>query len=154
MAVVSTYGPYPGPYSQDGHSPPLLFRDYGERTLAMLNTNAAEAAKGERELMRHMPPTTGTSGSYLPYMIMHGIGSLILLALFVTLAIVLINKYQKGQLSAPGFMKAHHAANIENDPYLSALKLLNERLAKGEVDVDEYYARRTALKGPDPTNEA
>ncbi len=104
--------------------------------------------------MRHMPPTTGNSGSYMPYMIMHGIGSLIMLALFVTLAIIVITKYRKGQLHAPGFMSAHRVANVENDPYLSALKLLNERLAKGEVDVDEYYARRTALKGPDPTNEA
>jgi uncharacterized membrane protein len=58
------------------------------------------------------------------------------------------------QLHAPAFMGAHRVGNVENDPYLSALKLLNERLAKGEVDVDEYYARRTALKGPDPTNEA
>jgi uncharacterized membrane protein len=101
-----------------------------------------------------MPPTPGTSGSYLPYMVMHGIGSLLMLALFVTLAIVLLKKYRKGQLHAPAFMGAHRVGNVENDPYLSALKLLNERLAKGEVDVDEYYARRTALKGPDPTNEA
>ncbi len=103
--------------------------------------------------MRHMPPTNGNGGNYLPYMIMHGIGSLIMLALLVTLAIVLLKKYRKGKLHAPAFLKAH-TANIENDPYLSALKLLNERLAKGEVDVDEYYARRTALKGPDPTPEA
>ncbi len=104
--------------------------------------------------MRHMPPTTGTSGSYLPYMIMHGIGSLLMLALFVTLAIVLIKKYRKGTLHAPTFMGAHRAAVVENDPYLSALKILNERFAKGELDVDEYYSRRTALKGPDPTSEA
>jgi uncharacterized membrane protein len=102
-----------------------------------------------------MPPTTGTQGSYsaLPY-IMHGVMSLILFAAFVTLAIIVIKKYRKGQLHAPGFMGAHRFANVENDPYLSALKILNERLAKGEVDVDEYYARRTALKGPDPTSEA
>ncbi len=103
--------------------------------------------------MRHMPPTTGTSGSYVPY-IMHGVTSLILFAAFVTLAIIVIKKYRNGQLHAPAFMSAHHAMSVENDPYLSALKLLNERLAKGEVDVDDYYARRTALKGPDPTNEA
>jgi uncharacterized membrane protein len=104
--------------------------------------------------MRHMPPTNGGSGNYLPYMLMHGIGSLFMLALFITLAIIVIKKYRKGQLHAPAFMSAHRAMSVENDPYLSALKLLNERLAKGEVDVDEYYARRTALKGPDPTNEA
>ena len=103
--------------------------------------------------MRHMPPTTG-SGSYLPYMMMHAIGSLFMLALLITVAIVLMKKYRKGQLHAPAFMQAHHVGNVENDPYLSALKILNERFAKGELDVDEYYARRTALTGPDPTNEA
>jgi uncharacterized membrane protein len=46
------------------------------------------------------------------------------------------------------------APNVESDPYLSALKLLNERLANGDIDVDEYYARRTALKGPDPAAQA
>lgn len=103
--------------------------------------------------MRHTPPTTGGSGSYLPYL-MHGVMSLIMFAAFVTLVIIVIKKYRKGQLHAPAFMSAHRAMSVENDPYLSALKILNERLAKGEVDVDEYYARRTALKGPDPTNEA
>lgn len=104
--------------------------------------------------MRHMPPTTGGSSSYLPYMIMHGIGSLFMLALLITLAIVLLKKYRKGTLRAPAFMSTHRAAYVENDPYLSALKILNERFAKGELDVDEYYSRRTALKGPDPTPEA
>ena len=103
--------------------------------------------------MRNMPPGNG-SGSYLPYMMMHTVGSLVMLALLITVAIVLLKKYRKGQLHAPAFMTAHHVGNVENDPYLSALKILNERFAKGEMDVDEYYSRRTALKGPDPTTEA
>lgn len=98
--------------------------------------------------MRHMPPTQHSLG-YMP-MLMHGIVNLVIFALFVTLAIVLIKKYRKGKLHMPAFA-GMHAHSVDNDPYLSALKLLNERLAKGEVDVDEYYARRTALKGPDPT---
>jgi uncharacterized membrane protein len=66
--------------------------------------------------------------------------------------IVLVKKYRKGNLHMPAFMPM--APNVESDPYLSALKLLNERLANGDIDVDEYYARRTALKGPDPAAQA
>lgn len=98
--------------------------------------------------MRHMPPIQNSTGSYWP-MLIHGIVNLVIFALIVALVIVLIKKYRKGTLHVPTFAGTH-APSVDNDPYLSALKLLNERLAKGEVDVDEYYARRTALKGPDP----
>jgi uncharacterized membrane protein len=87
----------------------------------------------------------------LPY-IVQGVFTLIFLALVVTLVIVLMKKYRKGKLHMPMFMAS--APNVESDPYLSALKLLNERLANGDIDVDEYYARRTALKGPDPAAQA
>ena len=70
--------------------------------------------------------------------------------MLVTLVIVLVKKYRKGNLHMPTFVPM---PNVESDPYLSALKLLNERLANGDIDVDDYYARRTALKGPDPTKE-
>jgi len=99
--------------------------------------------------MRH--PLPGHSFGMLPY-IMQGVFSLIFLALLVTLVIVLVKKYRKGNLHLPPF--APMAPNPESDPYLSALKLLNERLANGDIDVDDYYARRTALKGPDPTAQA
>jgi len=99
--------------------------------------------------MRHQLP--GRSVGMLPY-IMQGVFSLIFLALLVTLVIVLVKKYRKGNLHMPTFVPM--APNVESDPYLSALKLLNERLANGDIDVDDYYARRTALKGPDPTAQA
>ena len=98
--------------------------------------------------MRH--PLPGHSGGMLPY-IMQGVFCLIFLAVLVTLVIVLVKKYRKGKLHLPTFATT---PNVESDPYLSALKLLNERLANGDIDVDEYYARRTALKGPDPTAQA
>jgi len=98
--------------------------------------------------MRH--PLPGHSVGMLPY-IMQGVFCLIFLAVLVTLVIVLVKKYRKGNLHMPTFAPM---PNVESDPYLSALKLLNERLANGDIDVDDYYARRTALKGPDPTKEA
>jgi uncharacterized membrane protein len=98
--------------------------------------------------MRH--PLPGRSVDMLPY-IMQGVFCLIFLAVLVTLVIVLVKKYRKGKLHLPTFATT---PNVESDPYLSALKLLNERLANGDIDVDDYYARRTALKGPDPTAQA
>jgi uncharacterized membrane protein len=94
--------------------------------------------------MRH--PLPGHSVGMLPY-IMQGVFCLIFLAVLVTL----VKKYRKGKLHMPTFVPM---PNVESDPYLSALKLLNERLANGDIDVDDYYARRTALKGPDPTAQA
>jgi uncharacterized membrane protein len=88
------------------------------------------------------------SAGILPYII-QGVFTLIFLALIVTLVLVLVKKYRHGKLHLPTFPAASPAT--ETDPYLSALKLLNERLANGDLDVDDYYARRTALKGPDPT---
>lgn len=84
----------------------------------------------------------------LPALI-QGVFTLIFLALIVTLVLVLAKKYRKGKLNLPTFVAA--APATESDPYLSALKILNERLASGDIDVDDYYTRRTALKGPDPT---
>jgi uncharacterized membrane protein len=84
----------------------------------------------------------------LPYII-QGVFTLIFLALIVTLVIVLAKKFRAGRLHLPTYGPA--APATETDPYLSALKLLNERLANGDIDVDDYYTRRTALKGPDPT---
>ena len=96
--------------------------------------------------MRHQMPVH--SMGILPYII-QGVFTLIFLALIVTLVLVLLKKYRKGKLNLPVFTAA--APATESDPYLSALKLLNERLANGDIDVDDYYTRRTALKGPDPT---
>ncbi len=99
--------------------------------------------------MRYHQP--GHPLGLLPYLI-HGVFSLIFLALVVVLVLFVARKLRNGQLHMPTFVGM--APNPESDPYLSALKLLNERLANGDIDVDEYYARRTALKGPDPTVQA
>jgi uncharacterized membrane protein len=92
----------------------------------------------------------GHSNGMMPYII-QGVFTLIFLAVIVALVLVLLKKFRRGSLTLPTFAAA---PNVESDPYLSALKLLNERLASGDIDVDDYYARRTALKGPDPTPHA
>ena len=98
--------------------------------------------------IRHQMPVH--SMGILPYII-QGVFTLIFLGLIVTLVIVLVKKYRKGKFNLPTFGGAAQAPATESDPYTSALKLLNERLANGDIDVDDYYTRRTALKGPDPT---
>lgn len=98
--------------------------------------------------IRHQMPAH--SMGILPYII-QGVFTLIFLALIVTLVMVLVRKYRKGNLHLATFVGAAQAPSAESDPYNSALKLLNERLANGDIDVDDYYTRRTALKGPDPT---
>lgn len=89
----------------------------------------------------------------MPFMLVNGLLSLLFFVAFIVLVAMLVKRYRKGQLQMPKFA-GMRASMVENDPYLSALKLLNERLANGDIDVDEYYARRTALKGPDPTGQA
>lgn len=83
--------------------------------------------------------------------IVQGVISLIILALIVTAVLVILMKYRKGELHLPTVASMPAA---EADPFTSALKLLNERLANGDIDVDDYYARRAALKGPDPSSQS
>jgi len=75
--------------------------------------------------------------------------TLIFPRMVVTLVIVLMKKYRKGKLTC----HVHASAPTSSRPYLSALKCSREA-RNGDIDVDEYYARRTALKGPDPAAQA
>ncbi len=102
------------------------------------------------------PGRGGGAGMSLFHMIASGIGCLIALALTVAL-VVLIVKLLKGWRPkgmsagwAPQAGAAAAAPAAPEDPTDSALRILSERLANGEIEVDDYYARRTALKGPDP----
>ncbi len=91
----------------------------------------------------------------LLHMIASGIGCLIALAVTVAL-IVLVVKLLKGwrpKGNVAGWVPQTAAATptaAPEDPTDSALRILSERLASGEIEVEDYYARRTALKGPDP----
>lgn len=88
----------------------------------------------------------------LLHLIASGIGSLIALAVLVALVVLIIKLLKgwrpKGRYA--GWAPQAAAPAAPEDPTDSALRILNERLANGEIEVDDYYARRTALKGPDP----
>ena len=95
-------------------------------------------------------------GMSLLHIIASGIGSLIALAVLVALVVLIIKLLTgwrpKGRYAgwAPQAAAPAAAPAAPEDPTDSALRILNERLANGEIEVDDYYARRTALKGPDP----
>jgi uncharacterized membrane protein len=96
----------------------------------------------------------GGRGMSIMHMIASGIGFVIAVAITIAL-VVLIVKLLKGWRPAGyrGWVPqaaAAGAAPVAEDPTDSAMKILSERLAQGDIDVDDYYARRTALKGPDP----
>ena len=86
------------------------------------------------------------------HMLASGIGFIIALAFFTALVIIVV-RLLKGWRPRRGFSpraaEAPSAPPVE-DPTDSAVRILSERLANGDIDVEDYYARRTALKGPDP----
>ena len=74
----------------------------------------------------------------------HGLFTLALLAGLAVLIIMIVKK-KKGMHPGPGFMPGHHP--LHQPPMGDALRILDERLARGEIEVDDYMARRTALLG-------
>ncbi|MGB4628765.1 MAG: hypothetical protein WBH64_04795, partial [Propionicimonas sp.] len=91
--------------------------------------------------MRHMPisPVFG---------LMHGIGCLLFLAA-IAVVIWMIIKKKKGQWPP----QHHHPGHVPPPPEATAsnaFQILDERLARGEIEVDDYLSRRAALSGDRP----
>ncbi len=106
--------------------------------------------KGSTNVRNHM----GGGGSALG-MMLHGLVSLAILAALIVAAIIIVKKLKKRSGGAPlftGFVGQQAAAPV--DPQVEGLRILNERLAKGEIEIDDYYQRRSALQGPDPQKPA
>ncbi len=93
----------------------------------------------------------GDLGLGLLDVVADGIGLLVVLALLVAgvvLGVRLLRGWRPQGLA--GLVPAAATAPAVERPTDSALRILGERLANGEIEVDDYYARRTALVGPDP----
>lgn len=99
-------------------------------------------------------------GGHGAFLLAHGLWQLLMLALVVAVAFFVVKKLRaKGALGGPGprgakpgfgwFAPTGPAAPA--DPAQSALVILNERLAKGDIEIDDYHARLSALKGHDPS---
>jgi uncharacterized membrane protein len=65
-----------------------------------------------------------------------GIATLLLIAVVATLVIVLIRRYRNGAGDKAGVL-------VQS----TALQILDERLARGEIDINDYQARKAVLLG-------
>lgn len=65
---------------------------------------------------------------------------LIMMLVFIALVLLLVYLFFRGPLRRAGL---HDQALWRGG---NALKILDERLARGEIDIDEYNQRRDALK--------
>ncbi len=87
----------------------------------------------------------GTRGCSVP-MLVPGLVSLLVLAALVVAAVLIVRALRRN-----GGLRLPQGGPAQPDPVQNALLILNERLARGEVEIDDYYARLSALKGHDPT---
>jgi putative membrane protein len=81
----------------------------------------------------YMNGSMGYSGHY-GWGLMHGPFSVVLFITFIFLVVMLFRRFAHG-----GSVCGHGASS-------SALSALSERFAKGEIDEDEFRAKRSVLK--------
>ncbi len=91
--------------------------------------------------MRHYPGP-GFGGGNMLFGIFGFIGTLVLLGL-ITLFVIYLVKRSKDMAGKPaGFGQPHH-----RPPMPPAVQILDERLARGEIEVEDYMTRKAALLG-------
>lgn len=73
----------------------------------------------------------------------HGLFTLALLTALVVVVIMIIKK-KKGAHTASGFIPG---LQPHQPPAGDAMRILDERLARGEIEIDDYVARRSVLMG-------
>lgn len=89
--------------------------------------------------MRHGGGMHG--GGSLIWGLMGFVGTLVVLALLALLVVYLIKRAKGGQF------RPFQPGGPRPAVPMSALQVLDDRLAKGEVDVEDYLTRRAALMG-------
>ncbi len=90
------------------------------------------------------------------------IGILLLLAVAVAALVWWLLRRRKATKDRPGFRpQPHwqpgagpgpHPGPPTPQPPLTAVQILDERLARGDIEVDDYLTRRAALTGDRPAN--
>lgn len=93
--------------------------------------------------MRHYPGPGGFGGGSMMFGIFGFICTLVVLALLALLVIFLV-KRSKGQMGTGGPRMHGHLHQPSMPP---ALQVLDERLARGEIEVEDYTTRKAALLG-------
>ena len=102
--------------------------------------------------MRNSPkPGSMMDGSSLLSGFLGFVVAMVVLSLLALLVFFLVKKARekKSGPGAPGPMRPQH-----RPPLPPALQILDERLARGEIEIDDYMTRKAALLGGGPaTNE-
>ncbi len=89
-------------------------------------------------------PGPGFNGGSMLFGFLGFIGTIVLLSL-ITLLVIYLVKRAKGKTDQPmGFGHPHHGYR---QPMPPAVQLLDERLARGEIEVEDYMTRKAALLG-------
>lgn len=91
--------------------------------------------------MRHYPGP-GMGGSSMLWGFFGFIGTMVVLGLLTLLVIYLVQR-SRGQRFGPNPM----AQSRHRPPMPPALQVLDERLARGEIEVEDYLSRKAALLG-------
>lgn len=91
--------------------------------------------------MRHYPGP-GMGGGSLLFGFLGFIGTLVVLGLLALLVIYLVKRAKGGKVGPGPMGHAHH-----RPPMPPALQILDERLARGEIEVEDYMTRKSALLG-------
>ncbi len=101
-----------------------------------------------------MGPRGGGAGFGFPHMIVGMMSAAILFALFAALVLLAVKLAKKKGWIGKHHDPHHHGPNPEpgapNPPQPGppdAQQILDERLARGEIEVDDYRIRRDALSG-------
>lgn len=95
--------------------------------------------------MRHFPGPGGGmyGGGSLLWGFLGFIGTLVVLTLIAVFVIFVVKKAKRNKFGPGGLgpMGMHHR------PMPPALQILDERLARGEIEVEDYMTRKAALLG-------
>jgi uncharacterized membrane protein len=91
----------------------------------------------------HRYPGPGFNGGNMLYGMFGFIGTLVLLGLLALFVIYLV-KRSKGKAGKPG---GFGHAQPHRPPMPPAVQILDERLARGEIEVEDYMTRKAALLG-------
>lgn len=91
--------------------------------------------------MRHFPGP-GMNGSGMLFGMLGFIGTIVLLGLITLLVVFLVKRNKGGVGGHTGYGHPHH-----RPPMPPAVQILDERLARGEIEVEDYMTRKAALLG-------
>jgi uncharacterized membrane protein len=94
-------------------------------------------------------------GSHLLFGFLGFIGTLVVLGLIALFVIYLVKRAKGKAPGQPGAMGQPGRHGHHRPPMPPALQILDERLANGDIEVEDYMTRKTALLGSNgpATNE-